>query len=395
MLDYKFLVFQQCWISPSYRCCALLESLLFVLHIIHVFLILSNVDYTPYFFQGIYFILGPWWSDQFLLYLWNCILQKMASFSFLKVFLVANSFMLVLPLNALAETCEPENSFLSMPLLFIIALIGATVGGNGSFILLLEYVCDVCDQSYIFAFTNNTFCLLWSNIRYVRLQSYISVLIVQPSKKARLLSMDLLFNDCFLTVCCIPMSTCFVSIMTTLAFSFWWNEVRRMDLSRLLYGQQNATYATFNSYQFLSYANWMVWFVGLLARQRRGELERLNDQLRQINAALRRQAKIESYAPNLSYAPVGRVSETEVIIDPRKQQLITNLRTGKNYLRNQDPEKALAEFNEAFELAETLGDHVEEKKAARGLGSAFPFSIILMNINERIIASKFDNCIVD
>lgn len=209
MLDYKFLVFQQCWISPSYRCCALLESLLFVLHIIHVFLILSNVDYTPYFFQGIYFILGPWWSDQFLLYLWNCILQKMASFSFLKVFLVANSFMLVLPLNALAETCEPENSFLSMPLLFIIALIGATVGGNGSFILLLEYVCDVCDQSYIFAFTNNTFCLLWSNIRYVRLQSYISVLIVQPSKKARLLSMDLLFNDCFLTVCCIPMSNLF------------------------------------------------------------------------------------------------------------------------------------------------------------------------------------------
>ncbi|KAM0932343.1 putative tetratricopeptide-like helical domain superfamily, protein FLUORESCENT IN BLUE LIGHT [Dioscorea sansibarensis] len=164
--------------------------------------------------------------------------QKMASFSFLKVFLVANSLMLVLPLNALAETCEPENSFLSMPLLFIIALIGATVGG-------------------------------------------------------------------------------------------------------------------------------------LLARQRRGELKRLNDQLRQINAALRRQAKIESYAPNLSYAPVGRVSETEVIVNPRKQQLITNLRTGKNYLRNQDPEKALAEFKAAFELAETLGDHVEEKKAARGLGASF------------------------
>ncbi|KAH7684286.1 TPR-like protein [Dioscorea alata] len=164
--------------------------------------------------------------------------QNMASFSFSKVFLVANSFMLFLPLNALAETCEPENSFLSMPLLFIIALIGATVGG-------------------------------------------------------------------------------------------------------------------------------------LLARQRRGELKRLNDQLRQINAALRRQAKIESYAPNLSYAPVGRVSETEVIVDPRKQQLITNLRTGKNYLRNQDPEKALAEFNAAFELAETLGDHVEEKKAARGLGASF------------------------
>ncbi|XP_020250889.1 protein FLUORESCENT IN BLUE LIGHT, chloroplastic-like [Asparagus officinalis] len=107
---------------------------------------------------------------------------------------------------------------------------------------------------------------------------------------------------------------------------------------------------------------------GLLARQRKGELKRLNDQLRQINAALRRQAKIEGYAPNLSYAPVGRVTEEEVIVDPRKQQLLTNLRTGKNYLRNQDPEKAFTEFKVAIELAQDLGDHVEEKKAARGLG---------------------------
>ncbi|KAJ0988156.1 hypothetical protein J5N97_006512 [Dioscorea zingiberensis] len=163
--------------------------------------------------------------------------QKMASFNFVRMVLLANSVVLILPLKALAETCEPDNSFLSMPLLFIIALIGATVGG-------------------------------------------------------------------------------------------------------------------------------------LLARQRKGELKRLNDQLRQINAALRRQAKIESYAPNLSYAPIGRVPETEVIVDPRKQQLMTNLRTGKNYLRNQDPEKALVEFKAAFDLAETLGDHVEEKKAARGLGAS-------------------------
>ncbi|XP_020271615.1 protein FLUORESCENT IN BLUE LIGHT, chloroplastic-like isoform X2 [Asparagus officinalis] len=109
---------------------------------------------------------------------------------------------------------------------------------------------------------------------------------------------------------------------------------------------------------------------GLLARQRKGELKRLNDQLRQINAALRRQAKIEGYAPNLSYAPVGRVTEEEVIVDPRKQQLLTNLRTGKNYLRNQDPEKAFTEFKVAIELAQDLGDHVEEKKAARGLGAS-------------------------
>ncbi|XP_068659121.1 protein FLUORESCENT IN BLUE LIGHT, chloroplastic-like isoform X2 [Aristolochia californica] len=109
---------------------------------------------------------------------------------------------------------------------------------------------------------------------------------------------------------------------------------------------------------------------GLLARQRRGELKRLNDQLRQINAALRRQAKIESYAPNLSYAPVGRVSEQEVIVDSRKQQLITNLRSGKNFLRNQEPDKAFLEFKTALELAQALGDPIEEKKAARGLGAS-------------------------
>ncbi|PKA62894.1 Protein fluorescent in blue light, chloroplastic [Apostasia shenzhenica] len=109
---------------------------------------------------------------------------------------------------------------------------------------------------------------------------------------------------------------------------------------------------------------------GLLARQRRGELKRLNDQLRQINAALRRQAKIESYAPNLSYAPVGRMPDAEVIVDPKKEELITKLRMGKNHLRNQELEKAFLEFKAALQLAKALGDHVEEKKAARGLGAS-------------------------
>ncbi|KAL3531716.1 hypothetical protein ACH5RR_005237 [Cinchona calisaya] len=110
---------------------------------------------------------------------------------------------------------------------------------------------------------------------------------------------------------------------------------------------------------------------GLLARQRRGELQRLNEQLRQINAALRRQAKIESYAPNLSYAPVGgRIPESEVIVDSRKQELIARLKNGKNFLRNQDPEKAFSEFKTALELAQNLKDPIEEKKAARGLGAS-------------------------
>ncbi|PRQ51616.1 putative tetratricopeptide-like helical domain-containing protein [Rosa chinensis] len=109
---------------------------------------------------------------------------------------------------------------------------------------------------------------------------------------------------------------------------------------------------------------------GLVARQRKGELQRVNEQLRQINAALRRQAKIESYAPTLSYAPSGRIPESEVIIDPRKHELISRLKAGKNFLRNQEPQKASTEFKAALELAQSLEDSIEEKKAARGLGAS-------------------------
>ncbi|MED6176937.1 hypothetical protein PIB30_093066 [Stylosanthes scabra] len=108
---------------------------------------------------------------------------------------------------------------------------------------------------------------------------------------------------------------------------------------------------------------------GLLARQRKAELQKVNEQLLQINQALRKQAKIESYAPSLSYAPVGgRIPDNEVIIDPKKQELISKLKTGKNYLRNQQPDKAFTEFKIALELAQNLKDPIEEKKAARGLG---------------------------
>ncbi|XP_061342909.1 protein FLUORESCENT IN BLUE LIGHT, chloroplastic [Gastrolobium bilobum] len=109
---------------------------------------------------------------------------------------------------------------------------------------------------------------------------------------------------------------------------------------------------------------------GLLARQRRGELQRVNEQLLQINAALRKQAKIESYAPSLSYAPIGGRILDEVIVDPKKQELISKLKNGKNFLRNQQPDKAFTEFKVALELAQNLKDPIEEKKAARGLGAS-------------------------
>ncbi|MBA0745458.1 hypothetical protein Gogos_008033, partial [Gossypium gossypioides] len=115
----------------------------------------------------------------------------------------------------------------------------------------------------------------------------------------------------------------------------------------------------------------LLLFVALIGATRKGELQRVNEQLRQINAALRRQAKIESYAPSLSYAPIGgRISEKEVIVDPRKEELISRLKSGKNFLRNQELEKAFLEFKTALELAKSLKDPIEEKKAARGLGAS-------------------------
>ncbi|KAL8457517.1 hypothetical protein ACS0TY_035397 [Phlomoides rotata] len=57
--------------------------------------------------------------------------------------------------------------------------------------------------------------------------------------------------------------------------------------------------------------------------------------------ALRRQAKIESYATGLSYFHVsGRIVENEVIVESRKHDVISHLKNGKNFLRNQNPEKA-------------------------------------------------------
>jgi hypothetical protein len=49
-----------------------------------------------------------------------------------------------------------------------------------------------------------------------------------------------------------------------------------------------------------------VWLrPGISARQRKNELERLNEQLRKINMSLRQQARAGTvYAPGLNYAPL-------------------------------------------------------------------------------------------
>lgn len=45
-------------------------------------------------------------------------------------FVATNALMLATPLNALAETCETDNSVFNMPLLLFVSLVGATVGGK-------------------------------------------------------------------------------------------------------------------------------------------------------------------------------------------------------------------------------------------------------------------------
>ncbi|KAI8565099.1 hypothetical protein RHMOL_Rhmol03G0234500 [Rhododendron molle] len=107
----------------------------------------------------------------------------------------------------------------------------------------------------------------------------------------------------------------------------------------------------------------------LLPRWKKENLKQQDEQLRQIKADLRRQEKIKSLAPTLRNAPaVGRVPENEVIADPRKHELISHLKSGDDFLMNQDPDKAFVEFVVAFELANNLSDRTNMKKAGTGLG---------------------------
>ncbi|RVW52133.1 Protein fluorescent in blue light, chloroplastic [Vitis vinifera] len=95
----------------------------------------------------------------------------------------------------------------------------------------------------------------------------------------------------------------------------------------------------------------------------------------------------EENCSGLSYAPVGsKIPENEVIIDPKKEELISCLKAGKNFLRNQNPEKAFMEFKTALELARTLKDPTEEKKAARGLGlSSFPCHYLYSSMSSVVL----------
>lgn len=63
-------------------------------------------------------------------------------------FLVTNALMWNTPVEALAETCEADNSIFNMPLLLFVALVGATVGGMVTFPLFF-----FLENIYIYLFT--------------------------------------------------------------------------------------------------------------------------------------------------------------------------------------------------------------------------------------------------
>ncbi|KAH7294240.1 hypothetical protein KP509_28G062300 [Ceratopteris richardii] len=128
---------------------------------------------------------------------------------------------------------------------------------------------------------------------------------------------------------------------------------------------------------------------GTLARQRKDELERLNGQLRKINDVLKSKAMMETYAPGLIYAPVGRpLDDTS-----ERENLKRLLKAGKKHLREKNPHLAFEEFKEALPLAQQIGDPIEEKKAVRGLGAscqrqgnyreAIGYHIMVLEISKR------------
>ncbi|CAI5469869.1 unnamed protein product [Closterium sp. Yama58-4] len=141
---------------------------------------------------------------------------------------------------------------------------------------------------------------------------------------------------------------------------------------------------------------------GYMALQQGKEMERINKQLRQINMSLKRQARLESYAPSLTYSPppasaaspaagtsrtaeAAAASAAEAPADEamaaavgasahagsdERAELLRMLKEGKKHLRDGHPGSAFVEFHVALSKARELGDAVEEKKAARGLGAA-------------------------
>ena len=84
---------------------------------------------------------------------------------------------------------------------------------------------------------------------------------------------------------------------------------------------------------------------GVAARQRKAELERLNEQLRKINMSLRQQARAGTvYAPGLNYAPIPMPASPFKAAAPiLEEQRITTI-NGVQVLRKLAPQRVLSRY---------------------------------------------------
>lgn len=152
--------------------------------------------------------------------------------------------------------------------------------------------------------------------------------------------------------------------------------------------------------------------LGIAAKNRKDEVERLNDQLRTINVTLRKQARSGIvYAPDMNYAPVtggptvsepkdekremgnevgpqeaqqdeataseaepvGKRSEEAGQAEPVKKglsELATALRNGRRLLEVNKGAAALVHFEKARMLSRAEGNMIQERRAERGLAAA-------------------------
>ena len=169
---------------------------------------------------------------------------------------------------------------------------------------------------------------------------------------------------------------------------------------------------------------------GITARQRKAELERLNEQLRRVNLGLRQQARAGMvYAPGLTYVPPANEGDNgngngngsaatavltappptaaaaaaaaptavavATVTAPPKPAVLEradsartlfsmdedemtadqiacrdSLRQGKRLLKDKSGAAALVRFEKALMLSKAIGDPVQERRAMRGLAAA-------------------------
>ena len=120
---------------------------------------------------------------------------------------------------------------------------------------------------------------------------------------------------------------------------------------------------------------------GISARQRKAELEEVNDKLRKINFSLRTQARSGVvYAPGLNYAPSATpATESEAQAKPAVESAAASaptdeiraaLREGRSKLKENNGAAAMVFFKKALMLTRQAGDMVLERRARRGLAVA-------------------------